>query len=63
IAFFATERLMWTAPFPLIGIARFLTLALWRPKPESPTEAMLRDPFFIANIVAWGIAVVAIVYR
>jgi decaprenyl-phosphate phosphoribosyltransferase len=63
IAFFGTERLMWTAPFPLIGIARFLTLALWRPKAESPTEAMLRDPFFIANIIAWGIAVVAIVYR
>lgn len=63
ILFFGTERLMWTAPFPLIGITRFLTLALWRPRAESPTEAMLRDPFFIANIIAWGIAVVAIVYR
>jgi 4-hydroxybenzoate polyprenyltransferase len=62
IAFFGTERLIYTAPFPMIGIARFLSLTLWTPKQESPTEAMLRDPLFIANILAWGAAIVSIVY-
>jgi decaprenyl-phosphate phosphoribosyltransferase len=63
VDFFGTGNLIFTAPFPVLGIARFLMLSLWKPKAESPTEAMLRDPFFIANIVAWGIAVVVFVYR
>jgi decaprenyl-phosphate phosphoribosyltransferase len=62
IAFFGTNKLSYTVPFPMIGIARFLDLSLWHPRAESPTEAMLRDPLFIANMVAWVIAVITIVY-
>ena len=29
---------------------------------ESPTDAMLRDPAFLASIAAWGLAVVLILY-
>jgi len=33
-----------------------------RPKAESPTEEMLRDPLFVANLLVWGLAVLAIIY-
>jgi decaprenyl-phosphate phosphoribosyltransferase len=62
IAFFGTERLLLTLPFCVIGIFRFLQLALWRPRAESPTDAILRDPLFLANMLAWGAAVLAIIY-
>lgn len=62
IGFFETDRLILTAPFPVLGIARFATLALYRPSRKSPTDAMLRDPLFLANLVAWAISVVWIVY-
>ncbi len=62
IGFFDTDRLILTAPFPVLGIARFTTLALYRPSRKSPTDAMLRDPLFLANLAAWAISVVWIVY-
>jgi decaprenyl-phosphate phosphoribosyltransferase len=62
IGFFETDQLIFTAPFPVLGIARFATLALYRPSRKSPTDAMLRDPLFLANLVAWAVSVVWIVY-
>jgi 4-hydroxybenzoate polyprenyltransferase len=62
VAFFGTDQLVWSAPFPALGIARFLVLALWRPRPESPTEAMLRDPLSLVAIVAWAGVVLYILY-
>ena len=63
VAFFGTRQLVWTLPFCVLGIIRFLQLALWRPRPHSPTEAMLRDWPFLVNIALWGAAVLAIIYR
>jgi hypothetical protein len=34
------------------GIVRFLSLALWWPKDDSPTDAMLRDKWFLLNLAA-----------
>ena len=62
VAFFGTDDLFWTAPFCAIGVARFAQLALARGGDESPTEAMLRDPPFLANLAAWAIAVSATIY-
>ena len=47
ITFFGTDRLIWSAPFVALGIVRFLFLALWWQKDDSPTEAMLKDPWFL----------------
>ncbi|RMH45358.1 MAG: decaprenyl-phosphate phosphoribosyltransferase [Deltaproteobacteria bacterium] len=62
VAFFGTRHLVWTTPFPAIGIARFLSLSLWHPRDESPTDAILRDPLFLVNLAAWGATVLAIIY-
>jgi len=50
IEFFGTDRLVYSAPFVALGIFRFLSLALWWPKDDSPTEAMLRDPWFLLTL-------------
>jgi 4-hydroxybenzoate polyprenyltransferase len=62
IGFFGTDRLVWTAPLPALGILRFLVLALWRPREDSPTEAMLRDPIFLGIVAAYAGVVIYIVY-
>jgi hypothetical protein len=62
VEFFGTRSLIWTLPFCVIGIFRFAQLALWKPTEQSPTDAMLRDPPFLANILLWGAAVVYIIY-
>jgi decaprenyl-phosphate phosphoribosyltransferase len=63
VEFFGTSQLLWTTPFCVAGIYRFLQLAAWRPREDSPTEAILRDPLFLLNMAAWGAAVLAIIYR
>ncbi len=63
VTFFNTDELPYSAPFVLLGILRFLSLALWYPKDESPTEAMLKDPWFLLNLVAAAATVLYIIYR
>jgi decaprenyl-phosphate phosphoribosyltransferase len=62
ILMFGTERLVFSAPFVALAIARFLSLALWRPKDESPTEAMLRDPWFLLDLAAAVATIVYVIY-
>jgi 4-hydroxybenzoate polyprenyltransferase len=62
VSFFGTRALVFTLPFCLFGIARFAQLALWRGGDDSPTDAILRDPAFLLNLVAWSATVVAIIY-
>lgn len=62
IASFGTDRLIYTLPFCVVGIARFVQLALISPTDESPTDAMLRDLPFLANLLFWGGAVLFIIY-
>lgn len=62
ISFFGTDRLIWSAPFPCIGITRFITLALHRPSSQSPTDAMLKDWLFLSSVVVWSVCVVWILY-
>jgi 4-hydroxybenzoate polyprenyltransferase len=62
VLLFGTRSLIWTLPFCIVGIARFLQLALSERRLLSPTEAMLRDPLFLANIALWAVAVIAILY-
>jgi len=57
-----TPYLIATLPLVLYGIFRFLFLLYQRPGPRNPTEAILRDPPFLANLALWAGLVVALVY-
>jgi len=50
VEFFGTTRLVYVAPFVALGLVRFLLLAVWRPSDAPPTDAMLRDPWFLLNL-------------
>jgi 4-hydroxybenzoate polyprenyltransferase len=60
--FFGTSLLAVTAPFPAIGLWRFGRLVSGNDGGESPTDAMLRDRAFLLNGVAYGAAVLGILY-
>jgi hypothetical protein len=62
VGFFHTRMLVVTIPFAALGILRFLQLALWKPREESPTDAVLRDWLFLLNLALWGAVVIAIIY-
>lgn len=59
---FQTNTLVYTIPFVLFGIFRYLYLMYQAPSEVSPTEAIVHDLPSLLNIALWGCAVVAIVY-
>lgn len=59
---FGTERLVMSAPFVALGIFRFLQLALFRPRDDPPTEAMLRDPWFLLDLAGASAAILYAIY-
>ena len=59
---FGTRALVVTVPFIAFGLWRFVWL-LERPgEAQSPTDRMLRDLPFLANLGLWALAVVLVVY-
>lgn len=62
VAAFGTDNLVFSTPFVALGILRFLFLALWYPKDDPPTEAMLRDPYFIGILLGAAATVLYIIY-
>jgi len=59
---FHTQHLIYTIPMVLFGIFRYLYLIYQKPTRQNPTEAILRDPAFLINILVWSLAVLLIVY-
>jgi decaprenyl-phosphate phosphoribosyltransferase len=62
VQFFETDRLAYSAPFVALGIVRYLYLALWQPTDESPTEAMLKDPWFLLDLAGASATILYIIY-
>jgi 4-hydroxybenzoate polyprenyltransferase len=62
IAYFGGRDMMYTIPFCVLGIGRFLHLVTRRTHEDSPTDEMLRDAPFMANLALWGLVVLAIIY-
>lgn len=62
IAMFGTPYLVYTTPFMIIGVGRFVQL-IQHADTESPTEAMLRDKLFVATFIVGAIVVLALIYR
>ena len=58
---FGTRLMPVTVPFIVFGVARFFMLT--GPNDlRSPTERIVRDVPFVANIVGWGLVVVYLIY-
>ena len=62
IEFFGTDRLVYVAPFVILGVVRYLTLALWRVSDDSPTDAMLRDRWFLLDLAAATATTLFVIY-
>lgn len=59
---FHTSHLIWTVPFVLYGIFRYLYLVHRRDQGGSPSDILLTDRPLLAAVALWALAVVAIVY-
>jgi 4-hydroxybenzoate polyprenyltransferase len=62
VAKFGTDRLLYTVPFPLYGIFRYLYLVHRREGGGNPSETLLTDRPLLLCVALWGVAVVAILY-
>lgn len=51
-----------TIPFAVMGLVRFYFLVSRVDDADSPTDRMIRDPVFLANIGLWGIAILVLIY-
>ncbi len=62
VRIFGTENLIFTTVFVLFGIFRYLYLMKSRQTEENPMYILLRDGVMIANISAWFLCCVLIIY-
>jgi 4-hydroxybenzoate polyprenyltransferase len=59
---FHTDRLLWTVPFPLYGIFRYLYLVHQRDGGGNPSEALVTDRPLLVCVALWAAAVIVILY-
>ncbi len=59
---FQTKALIYTLPFALFGIFRYLYLVYQVDDERNPTETILYDPPSLLNSLLWGISVIAVIY-
>ncbi|MBN1552273.1 decaprenyl-phosphate phosphoribosyltransferase [bacterium] len=59
---FGTDKLVYTVPFVLFAIFRYLYLVLNRNLGGSPERVLIQDKAMVIDIVLWVIAVVGILY-
>ena len=62
VAKFGTDRLLFTLPFPLYGLFRYLYLVHKRDGGGDPSEHLFDDRPLLTCIALWGAAVVLIIY-
>ena len=59
---FGTDLIPLTIPFCVIGLTRFFRLTMDVENPASPTEKIVKDPPFLANLAAWAVLMVYLIY-
>jgi hypothetical protein len=59
---FQTDRLVWTLPFVLYGIFRYLYLVHQKEQGGSPADVLLTDRPLLLAVGLWAVTIVAIVY-
>ena len=60
---FGTDRLVWTLPFVLYGIFRYLYLVHQKDEGGSPSRVLLNDRPLVIDVALWTIAVIALIYH
>jgi 4-hydroxybenzoate polyprenyltransferase len=60
---FGTDRLWWTVPFVIYGVARYLFLLHRREGGGNPTRTMVRDVPFLVNAALWAAVAIGVIYR
>jgi 4-hydroxybenzoate polyprenyltransferase len=57
------RQMVFTVPFVLFGIFRYLYLIYQRPGKRTPTEELLTDGPFVVNLFLWVLAVLCVLYQ
>lgn len=60
---FGTDRLVWTLPFVLYGVFRYLYLVHQRDEGGNPSLVLYNDRPLLAAVGLWTVAVIAIIYH
>lgn len=63
VAKFGTDRLIWTLPFVLYGIFRYLYLVHRKEEGGSPTKVLLNDRPILVAVALWAATVVTVIYH
>ena len=62
VAKFGTDKLVWTVPFPIYGIFRYLYLVHKREGGGNPSEILVTDRPLLACVALWWVTVILLVY-
>ena len=62
-AYFGTDLLVLTTPFPIYGLFRYLYLVHRKQGGGSPSEMLLLDRPLLSCVALWGLTVIVIIYR
>jgi 4-hydroxybenzoate polyprenyltransferase len=62
ITIFHTDNLIYTTPFVVFGIFRYMYLVYMNQKGENTTEVMITDPAMIVNVILYIITTTLIIY-
>ncbi len=63
ISRFGTDRLVWTLPFVLYGILRYLYLVHQKEEGGNPTEVLLNDRPILVAVALWAATLVTLIYH
>ncbi len=63
VAKFGTDRLVWTLPFVLYGIFRYLYLVHHKEEGGNPTKVLLNDRPILMAVALWAATVVTLIYH
>jgi len=62
IRFFQTENLVFTLPFVVFGVFRYIFLVLSRQEGGEPAELVFKDRTMLITVVLWVMAVIVLIY-
>ncbi|MCL4280143.1 MAG: hypothetical protein KJZ60_10785, partial [Ignavibacteriaceae bacterium] len=63
VSAFQTERLIYTTPFVVFGIFRFMYLEYINRKGENTTRTLASDIPMILNVLAYAVFTIFIIYK